>query len=93
MVGLGVDSSSLANATTKRFQTLAGQGLLDGRFKGLFFGVADHQYSLLSCSRLPACGHLDLALINLRPLGLCLYRAIPAKRRDCGVWLAMARPP
>ncbi|WP_236758658.1 hypothetical protein [Aeromonas caviae] len=70
MVWLGVDCGSLANPLAEGFQTLAGQGLLDGRFKGLFFGVADHQYSLLSCSRLPARGHLDLALIKPRPLGL-----------------------
>ncbi|USJ77495.1 hypothetical protein LDP97_23590 [Aeromonas hydrophila] len=63
MVWLGVDSGPLANIIAEGFQTLAGQGLLNGRFKGLFFGVADHQYSLLSCSRLPARGHLALVLI------------------------------
>ena len=49
-MGLGVDGGRFADATAERFQTLAGQGLLDGRFKGLFFGIADHAYSLLVIS-------------------------------------------
>ncbi|MEL1218806.1 hypothetical protein TVA88_06720 [Aeromonas hydrophila] len=92
MVGFGINGGTLANPLAERFQTLAGQGLLNGHFKGLFFGVADHQYSLLSCSRLPARDHLDLALITTISPWACSYRAIPARRRDGSVWLAMATP-